>query len=207
MRPTFLLQPDENFRLGEFLQSSLKDRRWTVFRAAIAFVKYSGTKHISQVLADFAGRSTVTISVMTLQRTDVGVGQVTKGTSKRSPEIFIPLSARDADPGFWGWPAQFTRDKRKRGKMDRVGVIMRIGTRVVKVNMMTWPDKHDFRLRGEYLRSAGNEGDILYIERADGSSGFTYYVEIIPRGTARHAAYLAKCSNAVRNSKRLWGYI
>lgn len=38
--------------------------------------------------------------LMTLQNTDVGVGQTTPGTSRRSPEIFIPLEARDADPGF-----------------------------------------------------------------------------------------------------------
>ena len=30
---------------------------------------------------------------MTLQQTDVGTGQVTEGTSRRSPEIFIPLVA------------------------------------------------------------------------------------------------------------------
>jgi len=403
MHPTVLLQPDDAFRLGDFLQSSLRDRRWTHFRAAVAFVKYSGTKHISQALGEFAARSEVTISVgidaggtsvegltdllnamkakgdiwvfknannstfhpkvylfknnneadlivgsgnltegglftnyeasvrlrldlsnaehaalvvevekaldywstsrkglcyrltadflsqliareevlteaqareteegrrpssrrsgqdspfqrlavrpaprvskqsdevpeevlegeqegllikvplpargqrghnwvflMTLQRTDVGMGQVTKGTSRRSPEVFIPLSARQADPDFWGWPAQFTADKRKRGKMDRFGVKMRIGTSVIEVNMMTWPDKHDFRLRSERLRSAGNEGDILYMERSDGSGGFTYYVEVIPVGTAKHAAYLAKCVNSVRGSKRLWGYL
>lgn len=145
--------------------------------------------------------------VMTLQRTDVGVGQTTKGTSRRSPEIFIPLAGRDADPDFWGWPTQFTPDATKPGKMDRFGVKMRIGTSIVDVNMMTWPDKHDFRLRSEHLRSAGGIGDILYLERSDGMSGFTYYVEVIPQGSARYSHYLAQCVNPVRNSKRLWGYI
>jgi len=145
--------------------------------------------------------------VMTLQRTDVGVGQITKGASRRSPEIFIPLAARDADTDFWGWPNQFTLDITKPGKMDRSGVKMRIGTSIVDVNMMTWPDKHDFRLRSEHLRSAGNIGDILYMERSDGKSGFTYYVEVIPQGSARYSHYLAQCVNPVRNSKRLWGYI
>ena len=51
------------------------------------------------------------IFVMTLQRTDVGVGQTTEGTSRRSPEIFIPLAARDFDPEFWGWPRRFTTDR------------------------------------------------------------------------------------------------
>lgn len=145
--------------------------------------------------------------LMTLQKTDVGVGQTTKGTSRRSPEIFIPLAARDADPNFWGWPNQFAPDTTKPGKMDRFGVKMRIGTTIVEVNMMTWPDKHDFRLRSEHLRSAGSIGDILYMERSDGKAGFTYYVEVIPQGSARHGEYLARCVNPVRNSKRLWGYI
>ncbi len=48
--------------------------------------------------------------VMTLQKTDVGVGQVTPGTSRRSPEIFIPLAARDANPAFWGWRSRFAED-------------------------------------------------------------------------------------------------
>lgn len=147
------------------------------------------------------------VFLMTLQKTDVGVGQTTKGTSRRSPEIFIPLAARDADTDFWGWPNLFQADPTNKGKMDRFGVKMRIGATVVDVNMMTWPAKHDFRLRSEQLRSAGNIGDILYMERSDGLSGFTYYVEVIPQGSARHGQYLARCVNAVRNSTRKWGYI
>jgi len=45
--------------------------------------------------------------IMTLQKTDVGYGQVTSGTSRRSPEIFVPMKAVDTNPGFWGWPARF----------------------------------------------------------------------------------------------------
>jgi len=145
--------------------------------------------------------------LMTLQRTDVGIGQLTRGTSRRSPEIFIPLAARNADPDFWGWPKQFKVDKKRAGKMDRHGVRARIGTTIININMMTWPDKHDFRLRSEELRSAGSIGDILYMERTDGSGGFTYYVEVIPHGTARHAQYLSKCTNATQSSEKLWGYI
>ena len=143
---------------------------------------------------------------MTLQRTDVGRGQTTTGTSARSPEIFIPLSARDYDPEFWGWPGDFTPDPKKPRKMDRRNVKMRVGITTVDVNMMTWPDKHDFRLRSEALRSAGNVGDILRIERTDGQGGFAYYVEIIPQGTLQYSQFLALCVNSVRNSKKRWGY-
>lgn len=144
--------------------------------------------------------------VMTLKQTDVGTGQTTPGTSRRSPEIFIPLVARDFDPDFWGWDAQFTEDATKPGKFDRSGVRMRLGTETIEVNMMTWPDKHDFRLRSESLRSAGSPGDILRIERTDGERGFEYYVEVIPQGTAMYDPFLRLCTNVVRNSDRLWGY-
>ena len=79
--------------------------------------------------------------VMTLQQTDVGVGQMTSGTSRRSPEIFIPLAARNSDADFWKWPDGFTEDPSTPGKLDRHGVRMRLVSEVINVNMMTWPAK------------------------------------------------------------------
>ncbi len=145
--------------------------------------------------------------VMTLQRTDVGTGQTTPGTSGRSPEIFVPLAARDYFSEFWGWPNEFTEDPERPGKFDRMNVKMRIGGETVNVNMMTWPIKHDFRLRSETLRSAGDIGDILRIEKtAAEDQGFSYYVEIVPQGTSVYQDYLKLCINKTRNSARVWGY-
>ena len=144
--------------------------------------------------------------VMTLQRTDVGVGQMTSGTSRRSPEIFIPLTARNDAPDFWYWPTGFTLDSNLPGKHDRTGVFMRLGTNIISVNMMTWPAKHDFRLRSEALRSAGNIGDILHLERVDPILGFEYFVEVIPKGTGLYSSYHALCGQSVRNSKKTYGY-
>jgi len=149
----------------------------------------------------------VTGFLMTLQKTDVGVGQTSAGTSRRSPEVFIPLAARNHAPDFWGWPEEFTPDAAKPGKMDRPGVKMWLGTTVIEVNMMTWPDKHDFRLRCEALRSAGSIGDILRLERAEDSVGFEYTASVIPQGTVEHRHLLALCINrASGKSKKLWGY-
>jgi len=153
--------------------------------------------------------------LMTLQKTDVGVGQTTRGTSRRSPEIFIPLVARDYDPEFWGWPDLFERDTTwtgpkdsdGRGKMDRPGVMVRLGGATFPVHMWYNSDKKDLRLRSEHMRSAGTIGDILYVERSDGAGGFAYYVDIVPLGSPRHAELLAKCTNSVRNSKKIFGYI
>jgi len=148
----------------------------------------------------------VTGFIMTLQHTDVGVGQTTAGTSRRSPEIFVPLAARNANPDFWGWPDDFALDTKKPRKYDRHGVRMHLGGEIVSVNMMTWPDKHDFRLRSEALRSAGNVGDILRLERVSPSATYEYYVEVIPQGTTLHHLYLALCRQPVRNSQRTYGY-
>jgi hypothetical protein len=144
--------------------------------------------------------------VMTLMRTDVGVGQVTPGASRRSPEVFVPLVARDKHGTFWGWRQEFSEDPSKPGKFDRRGVPMRLGGEVITVNMMTWPDKHDFRLRSEALRSAGAEGDILRIEKAVGGLDFAYYVEIIPPGTTGYEYYSSLCTEPTPNSDRMWGY-
>lgn len=144
--------------------------------------------------------------VMTLQRTDVGVGQTTRGSSRRSPEIFVPLAARDADPAFWDWPESFIQDPSRPGKFDRHGVHIRIGGSIVAVNIMTWPAKHDFRLRSEALRSAGNVGDILRIEKVRPEAGFDYSAEVIPVGSAQFATFNALCTLPVKNSQKRYGY-
>lgn len=145
--------------------------------------------------------------VMTLQKTDVGTGQTSTGTSRRSPEIFIPLKARDVDPGFWGWPAKFSEDPKKPGKFDRKRVRMKLGDDVILVNMMTWPDKRDFRLRNERLRNAGNVEDILYLRKSDSDEGCEFGVEVIPKNSSIHAKYLALCNRSVKNSKKRFGYL
>ena len=143
---------------------------------------------------------------MTLHQTDVGVGQTTAGTAPRSPEIYIPLAARDAAPAFWRWPDAFTADPRRQRKMDRPGVPMLIANSVEGVNMMTWPDKSDFRLRNKALRRAGTIGDILRIERTDHAPEHEYSVTVIRPSDLGYAQALSRCSYTTRNSPRRWGY-
>lgn len=153
--------------------------------------------------------------LMTLQRTDVGVGQTTRGAQRRSPEIFIPLIARDTDPDFWGWPRLFVpdaswagpTDKHGRGKMDRTNVMVRLGGATFPITMWYNPDKKDLRLRSEHLRSAGDIGDIFYMQRTNGAGGFSYYVEIVPVGTNRYNSLIPHCNMSVRNSHKLFGYL
>lgn len=58
----FIAQPSDAFRLGDFLVESLKSLDWTEFRAAVAFVKRSGTKHVGSALTEFSKRASVNIT-------------------------------------------------------------------------------------------------------------------------------------------------
>jgi len=150
------------------------------------------------------------VFVMTLRQTDVGYGMTNprRKTQARSPEVFIPLAARDFDPDFWGWQQYFAEDPQRPGKWDRRNVKIMLGGKITEVSMMTWPVKHDFRLRGQPIRLAANVDDILRIERTDGSGGYSYFVEIIPRGTIEYEEHLQKCVQKPRssNSNKRWGY-
>lgn len=61
----FIAQPWDPVRVGDFLVKGLQDPKWTEFRAAVAFVRSSGTQYLAKYLSDFARRpgSSVTISV------------------------------------------------------------------------------------------------------------------------------------------------
>ena len=153
-------------------------------------------------------RVALTHFVMTLHQTDAGFGQTTLGAAARSPEIFIPLAARNENPTFWAWPHGFEEEFGNRGKFDRHGVRMRLGGEIIEVNMMTWPAKSDFRLRSAQLRRAGNVGDIIHLERvAEGVADFEYSAEVIRQGEDRYEDYLALCRRMVRPpSLKRYGY-
>ena len=158
----------------------------------------------------------VTSFVMTLQNTDVGVGQTTAGTSRRSPEVFIPLAALDQHPDFWTFPTQFTPDagwdaahpqhrRNGLGKLDRMDVPMRIGA-VQSVRMFFNPRKGDFRLGNEALRSSGHIGDILLVRRVDPTNGFEYDIQVAPQGSPLFAQLAPYCNVQVPHSQKQFGY-
>jgi hypothetical protein len=157
----------------------------------------------------------VSCFVMTLQNTDVGVGQKTKGTSRRSPEVFIPLAALDLHPDFWTFPTQFKDDiawnkvhrnrRNGHGKMDRMDVPMRIGG-IQSVRMFFNPRKGDFRLGNEALRSKGKIGDILLVRRVDPMNGFEYDIQVAPQGSLHFAQLEPFCNAQVPNSHKRFGY-
>ena len=56
MTRKFISQPEDAFRLGDFLLEGFANHGWTEFRGASAFVKRSGTKHIKGAMKAFAAR-------------------------------------------------------------------------------------------------------------------------------------------------------
>ena len=209
------MAPDDNpFIHLAVPRAPLVVRRTTSRRPSPTNVSPRTTPKVSR--SDTEGKKNTNF-VMTLQRTDVGIGQTTEGAPRRSPEIFIPLSARDAAPEFWGWENKFQEDtewkkKKKKDsedKYDRLDVPFLLDEKIVTVNMMTWPDKHDFRLRCEALRSAGEVGDILRLEQVDAKTEYEYIAEIIRKDSnpsSSYAKHLAYCVKKVKNSKKIYGY-
>ena len=49
----FIHQPFPSGRLGDYLKDNLREE-WTHFRAAVAFVKRSGVRHVAPGLAEFS---------------------------------------------------------------------------------------------------------------------------------------------------------
>ena len=146
--------------------------------------------------------------VMTLRQTDVGTGQTTEGAQQRSPEIFIPLVARDAHPSFWQWPEGFVSDPEREGKRDRLNVRMRLSGELIRATLSYFHHRRDFRLRSTVLRNAGNVGDILRVERAlSPDADYEYYVEVVPQGTTSFDLYLEQCRMEVgHGSQKMYGY-
>jgi HKD family nuclease len=63
MRVELLTNPGLSGRLGDVLLSQLRDEKWTVFHAAVAFVKRSGVRCLDAALRNFSRRAEVKISV------------------------------------------------------------------------------------------------------------------------------------------------
>src|SRR5205823_10607502 len=55
--------PEDETRLGDLLQKNFRDSTWLQFRAAVAFAKLSGTKHLCPYLQQFVRTGAVKLSV------------------------------------------------------------------------------------------------------------------------------------------------
>src|SRR5580693_4442940 len=59
---TLIHHPDDPKRMGDLLVENLYGAKWTLFRAAVAFVKNSGVKHIKAALQNFLTQGNAKVS-------------------------------------------------------------------------------------------------------------------------------------------------
>lgn len=200
--------------------------------AAKAASSGAASPTITPTVTSASGRRTFG---MTLQKTDVGVGRMTPGASGRSPEVFIPITALDLDPAFWGWTNRTTpgpnyvrdiawagrhaawlakkrvtsRTGRPLDKLDWNNVTVQLAGHPAPFDIDIWfnPDKVDIRLRHSNLRAAGSIDDIMLIRQAPLRSGCGYDIEVIHKSDSRYSHTLAQLTTSIRgNSRKKIGY-
>ena len=125
-----------------------------------------------------------------------------------SPDILIPVAARNADSSFWDWPGSFPTGA---GGYPERYVTLRIinppqPPQIVTSRNYWYEGKHEFRLNCGAIQDAAAPDDIIQIERKAPGSPFDYDITLVRTGGPAYASALAQCTNAVTNSIKRWGY-
>ena len=153
----------------------------------------------------FRVTSAVNTFLMTLQKTDITTGS-------RSPDVWIPLEARDANPTFWQWPDRYNRVQRQSGTYQecyfRVNINTPSGASLEDVRFYHYYEKSEFRINTDKIRSQSAVGDILQIDRVGGGLGCEYEFTIIGQANPIHSQLLALCQKVrAGNSRKSYGYV
>jgi len=141
-------------------------------------------------------RVATTTFVMTLQHTDTR-------RPGSSPEIFVPKTARDLRPDFWGWPDRFVQQG---AAMNRYNMPFRFRGRPEPSTMFAYTNRTEFRLRNLAMCSAARIGDIFRVRHDSADPDSVYEVDILRAGSAEHGRELARCTVPAANSTRTYGY-
>ncbi len=142
---------------------------------------------------------------MTLQRTDITAGG-------RSPDVWIPLEARDADPTFWQWPGRYIQIRRQSGTYAecyfRVYINTPSGASLNNVRYYGYVQKSEFRINTDLIRSQASVNDILQIDRIGAGLGYEYEFTVIPRANAAYNQLFALCRKVrAGNSQKRYVYL
>ncbi len=143
--------------------------------------------------------------LMTLQNTDI-----TRGS--RSPDVWIPLEARDKNMAFWQWPLRYNRVQRQSGTYDecyfRVNIASPGGVSLEDVRFYHYYEKSEFRINTDKIRSQAQVGDLLQIDRVGAGVGYEYEITIIPQTNPVHAQLLSLCQKVrAGNSQKRFAYV
>jgi len=129
-----------------------------------------------------------------------------------SPDIFVPLAARDAEQGFWRWPQNYVSVPHTTGHYEerRVNILVqRPGgpTLVQGVRVYFYHERSEFRLNCSELVDQASPGDLLVLELpSEPMPGVDYIGSVVTQGTPAFPAYSSIAVNAVPNSPKRWGY-
>ena len=128
-----------------------------------------------------------------------------------SPDIFIPIAARNAEPAFWRWPESYVRHS-PNGTYDerRVAILVRTeqGASLVRgVRNYFYHERAEFRLNCSELVSQASAGDLLVLELpAEPIPDVDYIGSVVPQTSPLFQVYSAIAANTVRKSTKRWGY-
>ena len=129
-----------------------------------------------------------------------------------SPDIFIPLAARDAEPAFWRWPGNYVRVQQTAGNYDerRVNILVQTPAGPVLaegVRVFYYQERSEFRLNCSQLVQQAEPGDLLVIELpSDGPPNVDYLGSVVRRSDPAFPAYSTLAANPVPRSRKRWGY-
>jgi len=132
-------------------------------------------------------------------------------------EARIPLEAIELAKEFWGWPEEYTRNVSPRAGKERVywnwRPIWRVWSveapgdvSVQEVRMYMYENSSDFRFYVRPLVNAGGDlGDVVCIRRI-AQVDAEYECVLARHGMSEYDDWIKYCTQAVRNSSRLFGY-
>lgn len=129
-----------------------------------------------------------------------------------SPDIFVPLAARDEERSFWRWPENYVQAGTTSGTYDerRVNILVEgtNGSVLVRgVRLYFYHQRSEFRLNCSELVALASPGDLLVLELlADPTAGADYAGSVVRRSSSGFSTYDAIAHNQVRNSTKRWGY-
>jgi HKD family nuclease len=127
----------------------------------------------------------------------------------RSPDMLIPVRARDAAPGFWKWPSDFGGSS-PTGPERYVEIRLILPPtpqRIMRARLYFYRQKSEFRFNCGAIRAAASEGDILQFEEKPQGSPWDYDVTLVRATDAAYESAMAVCTEAVPNSQKKWGFV
>jgi hypothetical protein len=128
-----------------------------------------------------------------------------------SPDVFIPLAALNADPGFWRRDALLQHIVEEGHDYEERYALVEFQRRNGDVELherrlYLYPGRAEFRFNTSEIHSDSDEGDLMVVEIAPAGVGYEYSARVLKPTDSGFAALDAVAAETVRNSDKRWGY-